>query len=145
MRRHETEGKAVKDEQSLEIETGEAIVASFKPRQAELGAQASGIDLEVLATGVRRLRLKMERMEASECGQCKALINLAFAEREARAGNQTRAVNHLKKAGKPALDFAAKIGISVVSDAVRGPSRSRAGSWSASHGDGNLGSAKTGG
>ena len=86
--------------------------------------QARGIDLEVLAAGVVLLRLKMEGIGASECGHCKALINLAFAEREARAGNQASAVNHLKKAGKPALDLATKMGISVVSDAVRDPSRS---------------------
>jgi hypothetical protein len=86
--------------------------------------EASGIDLEILAGGVGLLRLKMERIGATECGHCKALINLAFAEREARAGNQTRAVNHLKKAGKPALDLATKMGISVISDVVRGWSRS---------------------
>jgi len=117
------EGKVVKNEQSSGIETGESIVANLKPQQAELGTQASGVDLEVLAAGVRLLRLKLERMGATECAHRKALINLALAEREARAGNQVRAVAHLKQAGKSTLDVATKMGISVVSDAVRGPSR----------------------
>ena len=112
----------MKDEQSSEMETAEATVANFKSQQAASSTQTSELDLEVLAAGVMQVRLKMERMEASDCGRYKALINLAFAEREAIAGNQTGAVNHLKKAGKSALDVATKMGISVVSEAIRGPS-----------------------
>jgi hypothetical protein len=80
---------------------------------------SSGIDLEVLASGLARLRLELDRTPHKECEHYKAVINLAFAEREAKVGNEANAIQHLKKVGRVALDLAAKLGIPAIIDAVK--------------------------
>ena len=77
------------------------------------------IDLKVLVGGIERLLREMSKVQSNECGYCKALVNLALAEREIRAGHRAKAVEHLKKAGKPVLDVAAKMGMYAIVDAIR--------------------------
>lgn len=77
------------------------------------------IELKVLVEGIQGLLSEMSKMQSNECGYYKALINLALAERETRAGHTAKAVEHLKKAGKPVLDIAARMGMSAIVDAVR--------------------------
>ncbi len=74
--------------------------------------------MESLARGIRRLRLERERKQDKECEDCKELINLAFAEREAKGGSEEKAIEHLKKAGKGSLDLARRMKISAVTDAL---------------------------
>jgi len=99
------------DEKKPKSVNSETIVVSMQ--------SSSGIDLEVLESGLARLRLELDGTQHKECEHYKAVINLAFAEREAKAGNEVAAIQHLKKAGSPALDLAAKLGIFVIIDAVR--------------------------
>jgi hypothetical protein len=49
-----------------------------------------------------------------------SLANVAAAEKEAKAGNEEKAIDHLKKAGKWALDMATKIGVTVATEAIKG-------------------------
>lgn len=82
---------------------------------------SSRIDLQALAGEIKRLRLEMDRTQGKDCWAYKTLINLAFAEREAKAGQATNVVEHLKKAGKGALAVATKMGLTMITESVARP------------------------
>ncbi len=79
---------------------------------------SESIDLAKLELELSSLRAAM-RAQASEPEHDLALGEVAAAEKEAKNGNGPRALEHLKKAGKWALDVATKIGVGVATSAIK--------------------------
>jgi uncharacterized protein YjbI with pentapeptide repeats len=76
------------------------------------------IDLPKLADELSRLRQEMKK-EAIEPGQDIAVSEIAKAEQSAKAGEGSKTLEHLKSAGKWALDIATKIGTSLAVEALK--------------------------
>jgi hypothetical protein len=76
------------------------------------------IDLSKLAEELSRLRQEM-RKDAIEPEHDIAISEIAKAEQAAKAGNGSKAVAHLKTAGKWALDVATKVGTSLAMEAIK--------------------------
>jgi len=76
------------------------------------------INLEQLATELVQLRQAMKK-EALEPEQDIAVSDVVKAEQAAKAGNGAKVMEHLKSAGKWALDVATKIGIPVAIEAIK--------------------------
>lgn len=80
------------------------------------------IDLQSLVKEIKRLRLEMESKQDQDCGTCKALINIACAEREAKSGQTAEAIDYLKNAGQRPLDIARDLRLTMITEAVAGAS-----------------------
>lgn len=80
--------------------------------------QAPAIDLQKLADELERLRQDLQG-RAATAQERAALEHVAEAERQARAGDQSRTLEHLKAAGKWALGFAEKVGVSLAAAVIR--------------------------
>jgi hypothetical protein len=78
----------------------------------------SSIDLETLSGELATLRRAM-RHEAEEPSHDKAVAEVGAAEEAAQNGDGPLVLQHLKNAGKWALDVATKIGVSVASEALK--------------------------
>jgi hypothetical protein len=76
------------------------------------------LDLQKLSGELRQLREALQK-EATEEEHKPALDAVDKAERAAKEGNVEAVLDHLKKAGKWALDVATKIGVSVASDVLK--------------------------
>ena len=79
----------------------------------------SSADIKELTDSIERLRSAMAT-EATDSDHYIALGNVAKAEKEAKAGNQDKAIEYLKSAGKWAVDMAQKIGVNVITKAIQG-------------------------
>lgn len=77
------------------------------------------VDLGKLAEDLSALRQAMKQ-EALEPEQDLAVAEIARAEQAAKANDGSKVVEHLKSAGKWALDVATKIGTSVAVEAIKG-------------------------
>jgi hypothetical protein len=88
---------------------------SFTQIQYEL---PRSIDLAQLANELSTLRQQMKK-EAREPDQDIAVSNIAKAQQAAKAGDRSQIVEHLKGAGKWALDVATKIGTSLAVEAIK--------------------------
>jgi hypothetical protein len=99
--------------------------------QAAVGDQAEGhvttqvsnqtlgsIDMTALAAELSRLRAEA-RKEATEPEHDIAVSEIAKAEQAAKEGQGPKVMEHLKSAGKWALDVATKIGTSVALEAIK--------------------------
>ena len=76
------------------------------------------IDLQQLAGELSRLRQEMKK-EAVEPEQDIAVSEVAKAEQSAKSGDGSKTLEHLKSAGRWALDVATKIGSSVAVEAIK--------------------------
>ena len=81
--------------------------------------QNASIDPSQLVTELSQLRAEL-MTEAESPEQFKALTEVAKAEEAARSGDGSKAVAHLKKAGKWALDVAETLALEAAKAAVRG-------------------------
>jgi hypothetical protein len=81
----------------------------------------SSIDLTQLAIELSQLRQQMKK-EAVEPDHDIAVSDIARAEQAAKAGDRSKIVEHLKGAGKWALDVATKIGTSLAVEAIKSAS-----------------------
>lgn len=77
------------------------------------------VDIKELTDSIVRLREAMAA-EAADSEQYIALGSVASAEKEAKAGNQSKAIEYLKSAGQWAADMAQKIGVNVITKAIQG-------------------------
>jgi hypothetical protein len=82
-------------------------------------SQQAGVDIKELTDNLERLRAAMAS-QATDSEHYIALGNVAAAEKEAKAGNQDKAIEYLKSAGSWALAVAEKIGITVITKVVQG-------------------------
>lgn len=76
------------------------------------------IDLSVLAKELAKLRTELKK-EASEPDHDISIGTIASAESSAREGNGPKTLEYLSKTGKWALDVATKIGVPVVTEALK--------------------------
>ena len=79
----------------------------------------SSIDFTQLASELSRLRQEMKK-EAVDPEHDMAVSDVAKAEQAAKAGDSSQVVQHLKSAGKWALDIATKIGTTVAAEVLKG-------------------------
>lgn len=79
---------------------------------------AGTVDLRQLGDELARLRSAM-RSEATLPEHDEALGAVAAAEKEAKAGNGPKVLEHLRSAGKWAFDTATKIGVTVAAGAIK--------------------------
>ncbi len=103
--------------------TGGNIGAVGDKAQAHNVVQVSNqtlgsIDMTNLASDLARLRAEARR-EATEPEHDIAVSEIAKAEKAARVGLSSKVVEHLKAAGKWALDVATKIGTDVAIEAIK--------------------------
>ncbi len=80
--------------------------------------QDLGLDLPELAKELEQLRMAL-RKEATDREHDAAVVAVGDAAEAAKQGNGSEVLDHLKKAGKWALDVATKIGVSIASDALK--------------------------
>lgn len=78
----------------------------------------SSVDLSQLANELSRVRQEMKK-EAVEPEQDIAVSEIAKAEQSAKSGDGSKTLEHLKSAGKWALDTATKIGTSLAVEAIK--------------------------
>jgi hypothetical protein len=76
------------------------------------------LDLPALADQLARLRSEMKK-EATEPEHDVAVGEVAAAESAAKNGDETSTLEHLKNAGKWALDLGIKIGVPVAIEAIK--------------------------
>lgn len=92
--------------------SGEVIV-NQPPAQA-----GHALDPQVLTAQLAELR-RMMRAESVDAAHDVSVGHVAAAEAAVSAGQHARALEHLKAAGKWALDVATKIGTAVAADAIK--------------------------
>ena len=78
----------------------------------------TSVDLSQLAAELSRLRQEMKK-ESVEPEQDIAVSEIAKAEQFAKSGDGSKTLEHLKSAGKWALDIATKIGTSLAVEALK--------------------------
>ena len=117
----------MKMEKTDKTEMGDTTINISGGQQGAVGPGAQAHDFtqvsnktETLGDGLGRLRAELERMPDKQPEHYMSLANVASAEKEAKAGNEAKAIDYLKKAGKLALDLATKIGVTVATEAVKG-------------------------
>lgn len=76
------------------------------------------LDLKSLASELETLRKAM-RQEATDAQHDVAIGEVAAAQTAASAGDGPKAIEHLRNAGKWALDIASKIGVGVATAALK--------------------------
>lgn len=76
------------------------------------------IDLAQLAEELSKLRQEMKK-EAVEVEQDIAVVEIGKAEQAARVGDGSRMLQHLKSAGKSALDVGTKIGTTLAVEVIK--------------------------
>ncbi|MGB7207728.1 MAG: hypothetical protein WBD27_03620 [Pyrinomonadaceae bacterium] len=77
-----------------------------------------GFDMPALAQELEKLRIALLR-EASEPEEIVMASEVAHAEKAAKEGDESKTLEHLKKAGDWVLDIAAKIGVPLAIEAMK--------------------------
>lgn len=77
----------------------------------------TNLDLSIVASQLPKLRTKLVEL-ASEPEHYTSIAAVASAEKEAKAGNGAKMLEHLASVGQWALDIASKIGVSVAVKAI---------------------------
>ena len=79
----------------------------------------SSIDLARLADELRVLHQAMRQQALTEPEHDLAISDISKAEQAAKTGDAAKTAQYLKSAGKWALDFASKIGASLVAESIK--------------------------
>ena len=79
----------------------------------------STIDLPALADELEQVRIEMRRVAGGEPEQDLSVAEIAQAEISAKSGNGPSVMEHLRNAGKWALDVAKSVGAEVVVAAIK--------------------------
>jgi hypothetical protein len=79
----------------------------------------STIDLPSLAQQLEQVRIEMRRIAESEPEQDLSVAEIAKAEISAKSGDGPSVMEHLRKAGRWALDVAVSVGAEVAAAAIR--------------------------
>jgi hypothetical protein len=106
-------------EDSIHIEVNPHIEVSPTMEQKQVIEQKQSIDLPALAQELQALRKKMRSQSDDSLEADVAAGEIAKAEKAAKEGDSSRAIKHLKAAGKWAFDFATSIGSSLVAEVMK--------------------------
>jgi hypothetical protein len=79
----------------------------------------SAIDLPALADELEQVRIEMRRIAGGEPEQDLSVAEIAQAEMSAKSGNGPSVIEHLRSAGKWALDVAKEVGAEVAVAAIK--------------------------
>jgi len=87
--------------------------------QTQVIEQSQSMDLSALAKELQELRKQIRSQSDDSLEADVAAGEIAKAEKAAKEGDESRAIRHLKAAGKWAFDFATSVGSSLVAEVMK--------------------------